>query len=542
MVEVSQALMYVLFSFLLGIALLLVIPSHLRPSFFVKSCLVYGSIGLIPLLSIVPVVSVSYFIHIQYEAAFLSTFTQVVLGYKIGQAWMVTMILALLVTVSYFIVEQTQTMVAKIIFFITVITFTISSSWASHAASLDEAGGFLYNGMHFIAATIWMGTIFIVSWFANDENVQKWSSFIRWFSPVAIGAVSMLVLSGLLLMTIIVPEYVNSWVLSYGQLLLLKHILIIPIVVYGVVHGFLLRARLQKVGISRFKRTLKAESIIGLMIFVITAIMTERVPPHEVARTLQSTDPSLFYQLVIGDHVGSLVPLSFSLNWLSASLLVGAIVLLLLVIFAIINGKGWIGITAVSTVFAVVTLMGLLLSTQPSSQGWIGEEPFVSPLEAIQSNQDGEIEVLVERRLHDGFVAIVYHIDYDRLAADLLYHEGEEYFKVNDSNLMIGGIPISEMDHKIRTFIVRNGPWLQDDQPYTYVTIGHIREPVDVDRVTIYFEGDTSEAQLENNTFINVISADTEWDPNHPIEFFNKEEEVIGGYMRGFLEEGVYCH
>ncbi|MEB1809480.1 MAG: CopD family protein [Bacillaceae bacterium] len=542
MVEVSQALMYVLFSFLLGIALLLVIPGQWRPSFFVKSRFVYGSIGLIPLLSIVPVVSVSYFIHIQYEAPFFSTFTQVVLGYKIGQAWMVTMILALLVSVSYFIVEQTRTIVAKSIFFILVLAYTVSSSWASHAASLDEAGGFLYNGMHFIAATIWMGTIFIVSWFSNDDNLQKWSSFIRWFSPVALGAVSMLIISGLLLMTIIVPEYVNSWVLSYGQLLLLKHILIIPIVVYGVVHGFLLRVRLQKVGISRFKRTLKAESIAGLMIFVITAIMTERVPPHEVARTLQSTDPSLFYQWMVGDHVGSLVPLAFSMNWLSVSLLVGAAALLFLLIVEIMKGKGVIRITVVSTSFAVVTLIGFLLSTQPSSQGWIGEEAFVNPLEAIQSSQDGEIEVLVERKLLDGFVAVVYHIDYDRLAADLLYQEGEDYYKVNDSNLMIGGIPISEMDHKIRTFIVRNGPWLQDDQPYTYVTIGHIREPIGVDRVTIYFEGDTSETRVENNTFINVISADTEWDPNHPIEFLDENEEVIGGYMRGFLEEGVYCH
>ncbi|WP_216827840.1 copper resistance D family protein [Alkalihalobacterium elongatum] len=542
MVEVSQALMYVLFSFLLGIALLSVIPSHWRPSFLVKSRLVYGSIGLIPLLSIVPVISVSYYIHIQYEAPFLSTLTQVVLGYKIGQAWMVTMILALLVGVSYFFIEQTQAMVAKSLFFILVIAFTISSSWASHAASLDEAGGFLYNGMHFIAATIWMGTIFIVSWFTNDDNLQKWSSFIRWFSSVAIGAVSMLILSGLLLMTIIVPEYVNSWVLSYGQLLLLKHILIIPIVVFGIVHGFFLRFRLQKVGILRFKRTLKAESVVGLMIFVITAIMTERVPPHEVARTLQTTDPSLLYQWIIGDHVGTLVPLSFSFNWISISLLISSSLLLLLLILVIIKGQGWIRITVLSTVFTVVTLMGLLLSTQPSSQGWIGAEPFSSPLEAINSSQDGDVDILVERRLHDGFVAVVYHIDYDRLAAELLYKEDEEYYLVNDSNLMIGGIPISELDHKIRTFIVRNGPWLQDNRPYTYVTIGHMREPVGVEKVTIYFEGDTSEAQIDNNTFINVISADTEWDPNHPIEFLDDNDEVIGGYMRGFLEEGVYCH
>ncbi|WP_078427021.1 copper resistance D family protein [Alkalihalobacterium alkalinitrilicum] len=541
MIEISQALMYVLFSFLIGLALLSIVSDQYRPLFIVKNSWVYSSICIIPLLSLVPVLSVSYYIHVQYEAPFVSTLTQVVLGYKMGQAWMVTMLLAIILVAIYYYVDYARTFFAKMLFFVFLLASTVSTSWASHAASLEEAG-FLYNGMHFIAATVWMGTIFVISWFASEKNIEKWSSFIRWFSPISIGAMAILIISGLLLMTIIVPEYVNSWVLSYGQLLLLKHLLIIPILVFGVVHGFLLRKRLQKFGISRFRNTLKAESVVGLFIFVITAIMTERVPPHEVARTLQMTEPSYLFQWITGEHIGSIVPLTFTINVLSISLLILSAILLSFVIFEVLRGKGWIRITFLCTLFALVTMVGLVVSTQPSSEGWIDDQRFSSPLEAIQSEYDGNVEVLVERQVGNELLAVVYHIDDDKLAANLLYKEGEDFYKVNESNLMIGGIPISELDHKIRTFIIRNGPWLEDDQPFTYVTIGHIREPGEVEKVAIYFEGDTSETIVENNTFINIISADEEWDPNHPIEFFNKDEEVIGGYMRGFLEEGVYCH
>ncbi|WP_209122247.1 copper resistance D family protein [Alkalihalobacillus sp. BA299] len=543
MVEISQVLMYLLFSFLLGVALLQVVPKNRGPAFVVKNSWVYGCICLIPVLSVIPILSATYQIHIQYEAPFMPIMTQVMLGYKIGQAWMVTTLLAIISITLYYGLVYIKTFYVKLIFLLLVIIFALSSSWASHAASLDEGLGFIYNGLHFIAATVWMGTLFVISWFSSEKSTEKWTLFIRWFSPVAIASVIILILSGLLLMTIIVPEYVNSWVLTYGQLLLLKHILIAPIILFGVVHGFLLRKRLHKVGVTRFQNTLKAESIIGLFIFGITAVMTERVPPHEVARTLQTTEPSLLYKWFIGEHVGSIVPLTFSFNWLSIVLFTGSALLLLLLIFEVLRGKGWIRIISVSTAFAFLMLFGILGSTHPSSQGWIDSQRFSTPREAIQSSQEnGEVEVLVEQRVSNDFIAVVYHINHEKLAVDLLYKDNQDYYKVNESNLMIGGIPINELDHKIRTFIIRNGPWLQNNQPYTYVTIGYISEPSDVDKVGIYFEGDSSEAKVENNTFINVISSDEEWDPNHPIEFFNDKEEIVGGYMRGFLEEGVYCH
>ena len=41
-------------------------------------------------------------------------------------------------------------------------------------------------------------------------------------------------------------DYPNSWMLPYGQALLIKHLLIIPLLVYAVINSILMKKKLDK--------------------------------------------------------------------------------------------------------------------------------------------------------------------------------------------------------------------------------------------------------------------------------------------------------
>ncbi|WP_332694620.1 hypothetical protein [Halalkalibacter lacteus] len=65
---------------------------------------------------------------------------------------------------------------------------------------------------------------------------------------------------------------------------------------------------------------------------------------------------------------------------------------------------------------------------------------------------------------------------------------------------------------------------------------------MDVARVQIHYEGGSYIAQVEENTFINIVSTNENWADQHPIDFLADNGQVIETYARNVMEEGVYCH
>jgi putative copper export protein len=49
-------------------------------------------------------------------------------------------------------------------------------------------------------------------------------------------------------MTVVVDykDYMNSWMLPYGQALLIKHLLIIPLIIYAFINSVFIRRELKK--------------------------------------------------------------------------------------------------------------------------------------------------------------------------------------------------------------------------------------------------------------------------------------------------------
>ncbi|RXI97867.1 hypothetical protein DS745_16025 [Anaerobacillus alkaliphilus] len=174
----------------------------------------------------------------------------------------------------------------------------------------------------------------------------------------------------------------------------------------------------------------------------------------------------------------------------------------------------------------------------------LDEESFQTIEEAIQTGYDPSQSVSIFQIgfKEEDIVYVLYTVDQDQLLTELLYQEENEYRKIIDSRLIIGGTSVEEAEYKIRTFLITDGPWLTGNHPFTFVTFGHINSPENVDSVEVRYEGQYKRINLENKTFFNIASSPHQWDTLHPVVFYNKDREDIGGFMKDMLFANAYCH
>ena len=100
----------------------------------------------------------------------------------------------------------------------------VTIAWASHASAVNITLGMISDSIHLIAVSIWVGVVLVVAWFST--NTENWDKFLSWFSIVAISCLGATAISGFLLLEVLVEDYVDSWLVSYGQGLFLKHLFI----------------------------------------------------------------------------------------------------------------------------------------------------------------------------------------------------------------------------------------------------------------------------------------------------------------------------
>src|SRR5690606_1005796 len=97
----------------------------------------------------------------------------------------------------------------------TALAFTfillLAVGWASHAASLTDWSGFVFHTLHFTAVTVWVGILLMVSWFSATP--KNWLLFLKWFTPVALSCLAIVIGSGIFIMTLAVDitEYQDAW-------------------------------------------------------------------------------------------------------------------------------------------------------------------------------------------------------------------------------------------------------------------------------------------------------------------------------------------
>lgn len=326
-VILSEILLYICFGLLGGTLILYSLPKALRPDIalpkplFVAAALASGGLSFAPVLYLVAVLA--------KDMGLWTAFTGVLFTFEVGKAWWFTVAVALLIAaLAHFNPLENDRFLSKLGLFLFV--FLIAGyARASHAASLEPVYGFFAHFFHLLAVSAWGGTLLCAAWFTKSD--RRWPAFLRWFSPFAAVCVLVALIAGVTTMAIDIAnpldrsphatliQYENGLAVNYGQALLIKHLLIIPLLLYAAFNGLYAR-RLYRKNHERIRPVMwaRAESAVLMLIFIVTAFMGQQAPPHDVRQLLRTDGASPLFTAAYGQAPDGRLPLTFAFTPMSA--------------------------------------------------------------------------------------------------------------------------------------------------------------------------------------------------------------------------------
>ncbi|MFD1130572.1 copper resistance D family protein [Paenibacillus provencensis] len=308
----------------------------------------------VALFSFLPVLRIILFFS--DDAGFGLIFKNVMLSFAEGKAYIWTLILTgLLISVLVARKGKISTN-SNILLFGLILSIVGALSWSSHASSYFGPVGFWPQFIHLFSVAVWAG-ILITAGMYISKKTEEWKSFLSWYHPLAIIAMLIILLSGLLLNMRTDPNYLNSWVTSYGQSLLLKHLLVIPLLFIAFFNGFLVKKKLNNPAFNPRKWVI-VEGVFIILIFTVTGFMNQQVAPHDLDPQMMSLSASRLYLWLTDGEVQ--VPVNFNLNLFSLILYVIALVSIvwMYIIFRK-NSTAYAALTC-GLLFTIVSFVGLL--------------------------------------------------------------------------------------------------------------------------------------------------------------------------------------
>lgn len=278
----SQFILYVSLSVLMGTFIMRLIPTSLKPDISISTRLIYVSLWTIPIVTFAPILQLLVILTKQF--GLFPSLLKIITNYQVGHSWLastlLTLILAALLTVS----QKRASHLVTIIYLFLLTAIIAAIAFASHAHAMGSTVGFFLDFIHLLAFSIWVGILLQVSFFAT--SYENWEEFLKWFSPTAIVALTAVVLSGVFLTETIVPDYITGWSSPYGHWLFMKHVLLVPLIFIIFANGVLIKLQLSK---PNFNPTIwtKMEAVLLLFILLVTAIYSEQQPPMPFVQTDQ---------------------------------------------------------------------------------------------------------------------------------------------------------------------------------------------------------------------------------------------------------------
>lgn len=355
---ISETLLYICFAFVSGAVLLSLVPAAHRPTIRINGSLLFNAVIGIAVLSFVPIIKNTIFLT-QFAGPFWDIIDDVLIDLEFGKAWVWMFILCTLFLALITFRDPARYPSSNWIAAIITLGLLFSYGWASHAAGLAESWGFLAQSFHLIAVSVWVGILIAAGWFA--DRYEFWLRFLRWFHPLAAISVLVIVGAGFVMMAYIVPDYTNSWIVSYGQAMLIKHLLFVPVIAFGLLNGFLLKSKLRRNPTFDPRPWFRAESILIVLIFAATAFMGMQQPPHDDPENPQPLAPSRLFQAIFGPDVTATMQVEPGLNITA----IGFAILALFSVFALYRAwtknKPWIA-ACMSTIFVIAAFVSIFSS------------------------------------------------------------------------------------------------------------------------------------------------------------------------------------
>ena len=356
---ISQALLYVSFALIMGYFVMYAVPDKFRPTIRVPDKWIIGSIIAIPVLTFMPVLYVGLILSERF--GFFSSLAIILTSYEIGFSWDLVFMISVELLIFFFILRKRPTKVLYGLGAVQVILLIAAVAWASHAVTMSPVLGFVSDFLHLVAVSLWVGLVLVVSWFST--NKENWETFLKWFSPTAISAFGVTTLSGLLLTDTLVPHYLTGMSTNYGQGLLIKHLLLIPLVFYALVNGVLIKIKMKNPAFDP-RPWVKIESVLLLLIFVVTAIYSQYQPPT-LFLTEETVSP--IFLAVYDGAVESGMFAFMQLDWWGLLFIVlGVIFIALIIVCFFLNAPIWLPMVlglAVTTCFYFFMMSTVIFKT-----------------------------------------------------------------------------------------------------------------------------------------------------------------------------------
>jgi putative copper resistance protein D len=344
----SDVLLYLVFSYIIGSIVLGWVSKTRKPEIRDSRTLQLASVAGIALFSLAPVIELTAFLN--NGQGWFSSFFRVLIDFRVGNGWVLTLLFCILLGLTVFYGGSPHMRAFYTVLLVLIVGFF------SHVSTVNLWAGFVSHSLHFLAMALWIGVLLQVAWFAqNDSN---WSRFISWFTPFAISCVAVLAISGvIILLFFVAPEdYVKSWVLPYGQMLLLKHLTIIPVLAAALINGLLNRKGVYE------RAWLRVEFLLILLVFAFTAFMSKQAPPHEINATFRSEGAAPFIGWLKGPQY---IPINgtfdFSLNGILL-IVIGVMCLAMMPLSYKKQLPAWLSVVF-GLSFVVASYVGLMLNT-----------------------------------------------------------------------------------------------------------------------------------------------------------------------------------
>jgi copper transport protein len=205
---------------------------------------------------------------------------------RFGEAFIVMTLGFSVVLALIFLSWLTDRVVLLVPAFIASIILTAGLSVSGHDA-VDAGSSWLTEAadwVHITGASLWIGglaTMVALVWHGAPELRRV--AFFR-FSRLATVLIAVVLTAGTYLSIVRLPHLSDLWTQGYGQVLLVKIALVCVALVWGGVHHFFVRPRLEQASdgfANRVGRSLLGESLVGMAVLLAAAVLVDSKPPPQ---------------------------------------------------------------------------------------------------------------------------------------------------------------------------------------------------------------------------------------------------------------------
>jgi len=168
---------------------------------------------------------------------------------------------------------------------ISAIVLAVTPALAGHAAASPRFTALMVASdfLHVLGGGSWLGSLLAVMVvgvplaFTRDGE-ERWTSvasLVNSFSPVALASAALVVVSGLLASWVHLERFSALWETAYGQVLLLKLLLVAITATIGAYNFRRVQPQLlHEMGSTRLKRSATTELTVGFLILLVTGFLT----------------------------------------------------------------------------------------------------------------------------------------------------------------------------------------------------------------------------------------------------------------------------